>query len=157
MGNIPDNRPSPHFELKCRVDSTMLRPLREFVSNVARTLGFSEKQVGEIEICVDEACANAIEHAYPKTFEREFANGGRDLCIEVQYKDDELVVRVRDYGCGASEEMKSRLRDLNDYLASDQERYRGLGLYLMHKFMDRVTVQSSPGQGTTVEMTKVRK
>lgn len=157
MSNQPVHKPSPHFELKCRVDGSMLRPLREFVSNVARTLGFSEKQLGEIEICVDEACANAIEHAYPKGFEREFPCTERDLCIELRFRDDELVVRVIDFGCGAPNEINPRLKELDEYLGADQERFRGLGLYLMHKFMDSVTVQTTPGKGTTVEMVKVRR
>ena len=88
MSQPHGRKPNPHFELKCRVDGSMLRPLREFVSNVARTLGFGEKQVGEIEICVDEACANAIEHAYLGDFEREFSSCERDLCIELRFKDE---------------------------------------------------------------------
>jgi anti-sigma regulatory factor (Ser/Thr protein kinase) len=157
MSQPHGRKPNPHFELKCCVDGSMLRPLREFVSNVARTLGFSEKQLGEIEICVDEACANAIEHAYGGEFEREFSSCERDLCIEIRFRDEELVVRVIDYGHGTDRQADQRLRGLEEYLGSEQERFRGLGLYLMNKFMDRVHVESEPGKGTTVEMTKVRR
>lgn len=149
--------PTAHFELKCCVDGSMLKPLREFVSNVARTLGYAETQVAEVEICVDEACANAMEHAYAKSFEREFPTDARDLAIEITYTGNEMTVRVIDYGCGEEGGSHPKLRDLDEYLGEREERFRGLGMYLMHKFMDRVTVKSAPGKGTTVEMTKIRK
>ena len=134
----------------------MLSPLREFICNVCRQLGFSEAQVAEIEICVDEACANAMEHAYPKSMEREFPADEQNLQIEICFCDSELTLRVTDYGCGSEEETRKRVKELEDYIESDKERYRGLGLFMIHKFMDSVNVQSKPGQGTMVEMTKKR-
>jgi anti-sigma regulatory factor (Ser/Thr protein kinase) len=44
---------------------------------------------------------------------------------------------------------------VEEYADPDREEYRGLGLYMIHKFMDRVDVQTAPGKGTTVEMTKI--
>ena len=149
---------NPQIELKCVVDSSMLGPLRTFVCSVARELGFTDAQVGEIEICVDEACANALEHAYDTGFEREFPNAERDLCLEMQFQGDELTVRIIDHGCGGGEEgIHPRIRKIEDYLERDREKYRGLGLYLIHQLMDRVDVRSAPGRGTTVEMTKFRR
>ncbi len=147
----------PQIELRCTIDPSMLGPLRAFVCSVARELGFTDQQVSEIEICVDEACANAMEHAYVKGgFEREFPNATHDLCIEMQYHGDELTVRIIDHGCGTGADELARIRKIEDYLERDREQYRGLGLYLIRQFMDRVDVRSAPGQGTTVEMTKIR-
>lgn len=149
----------PQMELRCRVDSAMLGPLRDFVSSVARQLGFPEEQVGQIEICVDEACANAMEHAYMKSFEIE----GRDksshvLVVELLYNGgDEFTVRVTDHGCGTETGIDAKMQDLQDYLDSSRDKFRGLGFHLMRKFMDRVNVKSTPGEGTTVEMTKFRR
>lgn len=133
----------------------MLKPLREFACGVAQALGFTEQQVNEIEICVDEACTNAIEHAYVKTFERDFANNEKDIYIEMTFMGNGLTVRVIDHGCGAEGGTHPRIRSLEEYIERDQ--FRGLGFYLMHKYMDRVTVHTSPGRGTTIEMTKFRK
>lgn len=135
----------------------MLKPLREFVCAVAHTLGFTEQQVSEIEICVDEACANAIEHAYTGPYEREFPNDQRDIFIEMTFHGDELMVRVIDHGQGGDAGVHQKIRDLAEYLDNGREKFRGLGLYLMNKYMDKVTVHTAPGKGTTVEMTKYRR
>lgn len=149
----------PQMELRCRVDSAMLGPLREFVSSVARHLDFPEEQIAQIEICVDEACANAMEHAYSKCFEVE----GKDksahvLIVELLFNgNQEFTIRVTDHGCGTAPGIDEKMQSLEEYLDAARDRYRGLGFHLMRKFMDRVNVKSSPGQGTTVEMTKYRR
>lgn len=148
---------NPRIELHCRINGSMLGPLREFVANVAQQLGFEDQQVHEIEICVDEACANTLEHAYTTPFEREFPSSEQDIRIEIQFHGDELTVRIVDQGLGSDEPIHSRIRHLEEYIAAERDNYRGLGLYLIHKFMDRVDVKTSPGKGTTVEMTKIRR
>ena len=153
----PSGSQNPQIELRCTIDPTMLGPLRAFVSSVAHELGFTEQQVNEIEICVDEACANAMEHACSKAFEREVPNSTRDLFIEMHYQGDELKVCIIDHGVGTDEQTLPRIAHLEDYLEKGRDNYRGLGLFLIRKFMDRVDVRSAPGQGTTVEMTKFRK
>lgn len=153
MSNQPTRQESkPQFELKCHVDSSMLSLLREFVCCVSRHLGFCDEQISEIEISVDEACANAIEHAYSREFEN-----GQDLTVEITYSDDELTIRVSDHGKGSHAGLDRRIQQLEEYLDSERDKYRGLGFLLMQKFMDKVNVHSQPGYGTTVEMTKIRK
>ncbi len=154
-----DSAQDPQMELRCRVDSAMLGPLRDFVSSVARQLDFPEAEVAQIEICVDEACANAMEHAYVKAFEIE----GRDkashvLVVELLYNGgEEFTIRVTDHGCGTVDGIDGKMQDLEHYLDVSREQFRGLGFHLMRKFMDRVNVKSAPGEGTTVEMTKFRR
>ena len=41
-----------------------LDAMREFVGNIARKGGFSEKDVYNIQLATDEAASNIIEHAY---------------------------------------------------------------------------------------------
>lgn len=150
---------APQMELRCRVDSAMLGPLREFVTSVARHLDFPDDQIAQIEICVDEACANAMEHAYAKSFEVE----GKDriahvLVVELLYNGgEEFTVRVTDHGRGTDGGVDAKMQSLEEYLDASRDQFRGLGFHLMRKFMDRVNVKSSPGQGTTVEMTKYRR
>jgi serine/threonine-protein kinase RsbW len=146
----------PKIEICCRIDSSMLGLLRDFVTAVANHLGFSPREASEIEICVDEACANALEHAYKGQGHSNTLDRNRELIIEISFHDGELTIRVIDHGCGIPEP-QSRIKSLDDYLESSGERYRGLGLYMIQKFMDRVNVLSEPGKGTIVEMTKVRR
>lgn len=145
---------SPKIEICCRIDSSMLGLLRDFVTAIASHLGFSARETSEIEICVDEACANALEHAYKP--ETNTVEGNKELVLEIHFHDGELTIRVIDHGCGIPEP-QARITSLDEYLAPEKEKYRGLGLYMIRKFMDRVHVHSEPGKGTIVEMTKVRR
>lgn len=156
MSEVTARDTNPQIELHCRINGTMLGPLREFVANVARQLGFSEQQVHEVEICVDEACANALEHAYDTPFEREFRDE-QDLTIEISFHREELMVRIMDQGRGSNDPIRARIKHLEEYINAERDNFRGLGLYLIQKFMDRVDVRTAPGKGTTVEMTKIRK
>jgi serine/threonine-protein kinase RsbW len=150
----PSKTMEPHLEIRCRVDSSMLQLLRDFVTAVARHCSFSEEEISQIEICVDEACANVMEHAYKggdvRTFERQ------DIVVEVVFEEDELTVRVIDHGMGTNPDAVHRIEKLEQYLQGEEQRLRGLGFYLIHQYMDRVDIRSVPGHGTTVEMTKKR-
>jgi serine/threonine-protein kinase RsbW len=154
--NIP-SFPNPQIELHCRIDGSMLGPLREFICGIARQLGFAEPQVAEIEICVDEACANVLEHAYVQEFLREFPADDKNLRVEIGFSANELTVRVIDFGKGCAGTIDERIRNLEEYLSAGGQDYRGLGLLLIRKYMDRVDVRKTPGNGTTVEMIKIRR
>ncbi|MGB9691517.1 MAG: ATP-binding protein [Candidatus Sumerlaeaceae bacterium] len=145
---------NPKIEICCRLDSTMLGLLRDFVTAVATHLGFSPTETSQIEICVDEACANALEHAYGKN--ANLLDQNKELTIEIFFQNGELTIRVIDHGCGIKDP-QTAISSLDDYLAAGREKYRGLGLYMMKQFMDRLVVHSEPGKGTIVEMTKVRR
>lgn len=158
MGPVP-GQPPPHIEMRVRVNMAMLGLLREFVTSVARHLGFPEDQTAQIEMCVDEACANAIEHAYRKSFDApEDPDHPHELvAVEIFFSGEELTIRVVDNGLGAESGAESRMRDLEQYIDANRESYRGLGFHLINQFMDRVDVRTAPGLGTTVEMTKFRR
>ncbi len=146
----------PHMEMRCRVDSTLLGLLRDFVASVARHLAFSDQQVAEIEISVDEACANAMEHAYDQTpDENTMAEMGHEVQVELYLWPDRLTIRVSDSGTGRPD--LNHPMSMDAYLDINRIKFRGLGMVLMHKFMDEVAVHATPGQGTIVEMTKLKK
>ena len=52
------------FTLDVPSTTQNLAMIREFVNRVAAQAGLSEIEVGQLELAVDEACANVIEHAY---------------------------------------------------------------------------------------------
>ena len=157
MSCAPQPSSTPQIELSCRISTSMLSLLRDFVCCVARHMGFSDRQVGEIEICVDEACANAVEHAYEHGETHDVDGGDRAVRIEIAFAGDELTIRICDSGSGSEEPLSPRITDLAEYADPQRPDYRGLGLYMIYRFMDRVAVRSTPGLGTVVEMTKIRK
>ncbi len=142
------SRERPHMELRCQVDTSLLGLLRDFVCSVARHLGFSEQEVAEIEISVDEACANAMEHAY----EGGSSTHGREVQVELYLSPDRMTIRITDSGAGQPD--LDHPMSMEAYLDINREKFRGLGLVLMRKFMDEVQIHTTPGNGTVVEMTK---
>src|SRR5690625_6209523 len=50
--------------MKIHASTGSLADVREFVSVNARNHSFSEKQINDIRLAVDEACTNVIKHAY---------------------------------------------------------------------------------------------
>ena len=55
-----------------------LDEMREFVGNIARKGGFSNKDVYNIQLATDEAASNIIEHAYQKPARESFGIVLRD-------------------------------------------------------------------------------
>ena len=62
--------------------------MRQFVTKKAHSAGFSEKDVEQLKIAVDEACTNVIKHAYN-------GEGEHVIDIAVILSSDKLTVRIR--------------------------------------------------------------
>lgn len=118
-----------------------LSEISEFVIKRANTLGFSPNDTYSIQIAVDEACSNIIDHAY----------GKEDLgYIELQLEDIEngLKIIIRDDGDPFDpDEIPDPVIDT----PLEERRERGLGLFIMRKLMDEVTYDfSSPNQNKLI-------
>ncbi|MCG8604404.1 ATP-binding protein, partial [bacterium] len=59
---MPKNQKKYHLKLPSQSDNLSL--VRELVTRVATSAGFSNDDISKIELAVDEACANVIKHAY---------------------------------------------------------------------------------------------
>lgn len=100
-------------------------------------------EIGDIKTAVSEAVTNAIVHAYPETL------GKIVLKLRI-LRDNVLEVVVRDWGVGIADIEQARTPL---FTTGSQER-SGMGFTIMESFMDRLTVKSAPGKGTTVSMSK---
>lgn len=130
-------------------ETDYLHLIRDFITAVSRKVGFTEARVGEIEIAIDEACANIIEHAYGAAAcaEEELAA----IMLRVLTASDRLEVRILDRGPAFSAE-KERGLNVAEFLASD--RRRGIGSYIIHTFMDEVRHTYHPGEGNELTLVK---
>ena len=52
------------YNLKIPSQKDNLEIIRNFISAIARKVGFKDEDVNKIELAVDEACTNVIRHAY---------------------------------------------------------------------------------------------
>jgi len=65
--------------------------------------------------------------------------------------DRVIYIRVKDRGCGIKD-VKQAMEPL--FTTAPEEERSGLGFSVMSSFMDRLSVRSVPGRGTTVTMRK---
>lgn len=122
----------------------LLDDIRDFVGDMARKVGFSDREVYSIQLAADEASSNIIEHAYA---------GVQDGKLEVECNifDGGMKIVMRDRGKPFNPSSVPE-PNLNADLA--ERKIGGLGMYLMRKLMDEVTYVSSADGGNTLIMIK---
>lgn len=117
-----------------------------FIRQQAQQSGLDEKAVYQVEMAVDEACSNIIEHAYG-----ESSQG--DILLTCSNNDEGIIVVLRDTGISFDPETVKK----PERTASLEERKsHGLGLFFIHEWMDKVQYKSTPGEGNTLTMFKRR-
>ncbi len=133
-------------EYKLRIPSQTenLEVIREFVSGVAKKVGFGDDEINKIELAVDEACTNVIEHAYQN-------DNTKDIDVAVKLDYQKLTVVVTDKG-KSFKPSDIAIPDMKKYLA--ELRVGGLGIYLMRTLMDEVDFKIQPGVKNEVHMSK---
>ena len=100
-------------------------------------------ELEDIKTAVSEAVTNAIVHAYPDAIGKVAVRAR--IC-----PGNVLELTVKDHGRGIADVAKAR-EPL--YTTGGEER-SGMGFTIMESFMDKLTIRSVPGRGTTVLMRK---
>lgn len=123
-----------------------LTDIAAFVTQAARKAGLNDDEVFHVEMAVDEACSNIIEHAYASQ------TGDINLACTCPATGQFEVV-IHDSGqpfdpAEVPEPQVGTPADLDDINAG------GLGLYFMRKLMDEVRFEFVPGEGNVLTMTK---
>src|SRR3989337_2148067 len=109
-----------------RYDS--LEQLGEYVSNLAAAAGLDENEVYAVQLAVDEAASNIIEHSY----------GGEnrgDIEVVCNVQDNKIEVVLRDKGKSFVPE---EVPELQMGVPLEEFGPGGAGLMLMNKLMDEV-------------------
>ena len=131
-----------NFELKIDAKVENLPVIADFIAAVMRQLDI-EEGVSEIQIAVDEACTNIIQHAY--------SGKGGIITISCKLQDDDLVITIRDEG-RPFDPGSVPLPDVEANL--EERRIGGLGIYLMRKLMDDVSYNFNAKKGNKLTMRK---
>jgi anti-sigma regulatory factor (Ser/Thr protein kinase)/putative methionine-R-sulfoxide reductase with GAF domain len=119
------------LQLELAADPHVLSGTRRLLRRWLRAHGGDEPALSEIALAVNEACANAIEHAYPP------GPASFDLTAEA-------------VGSGGTTEVVVIVRDRGNW-RSPRGESRGRGLTIMHEAMDEVEVKPT-AEGTEVVM-----
>ena len=102
------------------------------------------EELTEVKTAVSEAFSNAAIHGYQ--------NEGGEVYMEFNFiSDDTIMIKVTDHGIG----IEDIARAMEPLFTTDTGQDRsGMGFTVMESFMDKIKVDSRPGQGTTVTMIK---
>ena len=98
-------------------------------------------ELGDIKTAVSEAVTNCIVHAYPDSL------GKVTMRLRI-LGGDTLEISVKDSGRGREDVARAR----EPLFTTGGEERSGMGFTIMESFMDKLTVRSKPGKGTTVTM-----
>jgi anti-sigma regulatory factor (Ser/Thr protein kinase) len=96
----------------------------------------------DLQLAVEEACANVIEHAY--------GGKGGDFQVRFEASEHDVTITVHDHGRPFT---PGDVSEPNLTLPLEERRIGGLGLYLMRRLMDEVRF-SFAEDGNTLVMVK---
>lgn len=132
------------FQLHVPSSTENLAMIRDFVGSIGSRAGLEQPEISQLELAVDEACANVIEHAYG-------SDATREVRVKATVDADAVSIEIVDTGRGfdpASVEQANL-----DQLISDRKS-GGLGMRLIQRLMDEVQYQIVPGQKNELRMVK---
>ena len=128
------------FESRSSNESFARSAVAAFIAQLDPTVS----ELNDVKTAVSEAVTNCVVHAYKNTIGR--------ITIQVRLMEDgQVVLKIRDRGCGI-EDIKKAMEPLFTTAPSDDR--AGLGFAVMQSFTDSMNVRSSVGKGTTVTLKK---
>jgi len=127
-----------------------LAAISDFITQAARDAGFGDDDVFHIQMAVDEACSNVVEHAYGSD-----RRGDINLRCRIDNGGD-LQVEIRDRGRPFDPDQVPLPLIEPDSADLDAMRVGGLGLFFMRKLMDEVTFEFDAESGNCLIMVKRR-
>lgn len=101
------------------------------------------EEMSEIKTAVSEAVTNAIIHGYD--------SDDGEIIITGELSGRTVTYTITDTGCGIDDINKAR-EPL--YTGKPEGERSGMGFSIMEAFMDELKVESEPGKGTKITMSK---
>ncbi len=121
-----------------------LADISVFITENAACANFDEKCTYAIQMAVDEAASNIIDHAYR-------GEGIGDIEIIIEPLKNGIKVVLHDHGTPFD---PSAVPEPDITSPLDERRERGLGVFFMRKLMDEVHFHFSEKEGNTLTMIK---
>lgn len=148
--------------LKVPAETIYLSSVRKVIVDISEKMGFPEEEVDKIEMAVDEAVTNVIQHSYTESkdiqskgryFSRREDDKGVERPIDLRVKIDSRKIEVALADRGRGFDLKSyEIPRIDERLAS--MRKGGLGVYVIKNFMDEVDYTHKRGLGNILRMVK---
>lgn len=123
-----------------------LGAISDFITKAAEQAGLDEKSTYSVQLAVDEACTNIIEHAYG-------GEGKGEITCRCEVATNEIIIELRDTG---NQFDPNIIPEPEIGIPLEELGNRGAGLFLMRKLMDQVEFDFSNRNETILRMTKKR-
>ena len=132
------------FTLRVQSSTENLSLIREFVAKVGLQAGMSDIDISKIELAVDEACANVIEHAYGN-------DKSQEVLVRANVDEEKITFHIIDTGIGF-DPTQVKQEELEQLI--EKRRSGGLGMRLIKTLMDEIHYEIIPGQKNELRMIK---
>ena len=141
---VSDEKPEKVIRLKTTSAKKHVKEVRKKLDDICTKMGFSDSDIFDIKLAINEAHANVIEHAY-------FGSEEGDILFKFEVFKDKLKVSIKDFGQGVGQKtIKGKEEDLQDLEGS------GLGVHLINTIMDEVKFERHAA-GTELKLVKLLK
>lgn len=128
-----------------------LRVLRQSVLDTCARAGLSEFETAQLEMAVDEACANVIEHSYNERPGAESGEPNDGIKVNLIQQKDCIIVEIYDRGAGFDSQSATCVTP-EEYI--DGEHERGLGLFIINRFVDKLEYERDTPCGNCLRLIK---
>lgn len=128
-----------------------LPQVREMITAAAQRCGFQDEEIAKIEMAVDEACTNIIEHAYHMLSEHG-TNQSLEIEVRANEHPDRLEITIIDHSLYNFPVDERAPEGIDDYFSGHKK--RGLGLFIIRSFVDDVRHRFVDGRGNELLLVK---
>ena len=115
-------------------DITYLHRIREFIAGIATEVGIDQQDIDNIELAVDEACTNVIEHGYAPD------DPDKEITVRMEIDTSKLVLTVIDHAKPFNI-VQYKPRDISELQEEGQN--GGLGIRLIKRIMDTIDYKTT--------------
>jgi len=137
-----------HHQLTISNDHAYLAQVRDLVSRGVTVGDFPGHYLNRLQIAVDEAVTNIIEHGYAG---QPRGSASIEICVDVD--SERFRIQISDNGMSFDPNQMNDV-DIQTHVAAGKA--GGLGVFLMRKIMDQVDYQYQKGTRNQLTLVKLR-
>ena len=131
-----------------RVEATLnnLRTISHFIHGIGQRLRLTETTVFDLELAVEEAAINIVDHAYSP-------GQAGEILLRAETIDEEVHITLTDWGAPLD---PNDVRPFDIHAPVEARIEGGMGLHFIHSLMDRVVrgMTQTPGGPNTLTLIK---
>ena len=125
-------------------ETSILEKIGNIAADLGSKIGFSEIEIGDLQLALDEVCSNTIIHGLKQ-------NPALNFKMVINLQADEIEILIHESGATFNlEDIKQP--DINAPL--EERPIGGLGIFMAHKVMDLVELHTNADGLKTLRLLK---